>query len=346
MMLETEETLMQRCLSIAKLAFGATRSNPMVASILVYKGEIVSEGYHESYGKPHAEVNAIDHLSDKSILKDCTLYVNLEPCSHHGKTPPCADLIISSGIKNIVIGSNDPNPKVAGNGIKKLIAAGCNIKSGVLEEECRKLNKRFYTFHEKKRPWIILKWAQSSDNLISRNGDKQTIISSLESRTLTHQWRTEEMSILVGTQTALSDNPKLTARLYSGINPVRIVLDRKLTLPISLNIFDQSSSTLVFSEAKSNGLPSNVEIIQINFDKNILNSICSELHSRNIISSIIEGGAKTLNYWIKDNLWDEARIFHAQKLLGNGTVAPDFQAKPSSKEMIGTDSLYTYYNKN
>lgn len=341
---ETDEILMQNCLDLAKQAFGATRSNPMVGAILTYNGHIVSRGLHKIYGQAHAEVNAINALSDKEILKDCTLYVNLEPCSHQGQTPPCADLIIRSGIKKIIIGASDPNPKVAGDGIKRLIAAGCTVKAGILEKQCRELNKRFYTFHEKKRPWILLKWAQSSDGFIARDAGKQVSISCQQSQALVHQWRTQEMSILVGTNTASGDNPRLTARLHRGTNPTRIVLDRNLRLPVTLNIFDNSSPTILFTERKSWNLAPHVEVISVNFDNSLLNSICYELHARKIISCLIEGGAQTLNYWINSNLWDEARVFEAPLILHSGIKAPTLDRAASSQEIIDEDKLIIYSN--
>lgn len=334
---------MQRCLQLAKQAFGSTRSNPMVGAVLVKDGAIIAEGYHQLYGQGHAEAHAIAAAKNHANLKGTTLYVNLEPCSHFGKTPPCADLVIASGIQKIVIGATDPNPKVSGGGIARLKEAGCNVKVGILQKECRELNKRFYTYHEKKRPWVLLKWAQSADGYIAKSSAEQTWISGSESRTLVHKWRSEEMAILVGTNTARTDNPLLTARLYAGgCNPTRILLDRNLTLPTSLNIFNSDSKTIIFSEKQGLSFPPNIEVVRTIFDQSLIDSICKELHTRNIISCMIEGGAKTLAYWIDSNLWDEARIFTSAVTFNAGVKAPVFKGALIEEQYVGADSLKYY----
>lgn len=341
---QSDEILMQRCLNLGATTFGLTRSNPMVGALIAHKGEIQSEGLHKCYGQAHAEINAIEAFKERNLIKDCTLYVNLEPCSHFGKTGPCADYIIRAGIKNIIIGALDPNPQVAGRGVKKLIDSGCQVKVGILENECRELNKRFYTFHEKKRPWIILKWAQSRDGFISRDKSVATQISCKESQALVHRWRTEEMAILVGTQTVRADNPLLTARLHSGENPVRIVLDRNLTLPRKLNIFNHDSFTLIFSEKSETTCSANLNVISAKFDATLPDTICSELHRRKLISVIIEGGAETIKYWIASGIWDEARIIQAPLELGTGVVAPRLNTTYSHKDTCGRDQIYYHRN--
>lgn len=338
----TDETLMLECLELAKQAFGATRSNPMVGALLVHNGEIVSRGYHQHYGEAHAEVNAISALANKEILAHTKLVVNLEPCCHFGKTGPCADLVIASGIKQIVIGALDPNPLVAGKGINKLKDAGCQVKVGVLEVECRELNKRFYTFHQKQRPWTMLKWAQTQDGFIAKSNSQQEWISSQSARTLVHRWRSEEMAILIGANTARIDNPQLTVRLTEGQSPLRIVLDKELSLPASLNVFDGTAKTLLFSERS---VPSDGarEVVTLPFDNLLVNSISRELHARKIVSLIVEGGTKTLQRWIDSNLWDEARIFVSPKTFGQGIRAPKLEG-PTQVSQVDTDRLLVMKN--
>ncbi len=334
---------MQKCLELAEKGFGRTRSNPMVGCIVVLENGIIASGYHQEYGKAHAEVNAISSLDDKSMLADATVYVNLEPCSHYGKTPPCADFLIQSGVKKVVIACQDPNPKVSGQGIRKLEDAGCEVTVGICEKEARYLNRRFFTFHEKHRPWIILKWAQSADGFIGREGVSQLQISSEESKKLLHKFRAEEMSIMVGTKTALVDNPYLTARgNCSAENPVRIVLDRQLKIPRTHNIFNREAQTIIFSETSSDNYADNIEIVKLDFSRNLEESICRELYARKINSCLIEGGALTLQNWIGKNLYDEARIFVSRQVLHSGVKAPVFDFHQSTKEEVGPDMLYTF----
>lgn len=334
---------MQHCLTLAKKGLGRVAPNPMVGCVLVHNNEIISEGYHQQYGGLHAEPNAINQVND-GLLKECTLYVTLEPCSHHGKTPPCADLIISKGIKKVVVGNLDTNPLVAGKGIKKLQDAGVQVEYGVLNDTCRELNKRFFTFHEKKRPYIILKWAQSQDGFISQwplpQNKKDNWITSPESKTLVHQWRSEEQAILIGYNTALYDNPLLTTRLAAGKNPLRVVLDEKLELPLSLNIFNTEAKTIVFN-GKINDLTNNIQCVKIDF-KNLIPELFNHLYSKKISSLIVEGGTKTLQRFIDQQLYDEARIFvNPTKTFEQGINAPKIDFSYATETISGTDLLFT-----
>ncbi len=338
---------MQRCLQLASNGLGNVAPNPMVGCVVVHDDKIIGEGFHANNGEAHAEVNAINSVKDRSVLKDATLYVSLEPCAHHGKTPPCSDLIIESGIKKVVIASNDTNPLVLGKGIEKLKRAGVEVISGVLEKEARELNKRFFTFHEKKRPYIILKWAQTADGFIDRkrkDNDQQALqISNEHSKRLLHKWRSEEQAIMVGTNTARLDNPRLDVRLVSGKNPLRIVLDKNLVLAESLNLFDASQPTLVFtSKKKTNQI--NLEFTTIDFEKHVLHQVLNVLYEKQIQSVIVEGGSKLLQSFIDENLWDEARVFISETFIGNGIAAPKLNAEPSSVSTIDNDKLY-YFRK-
>ncbi|MBT8260877.1 MAG: bifunctional diaminohydroxyphosphoribosylaminopyrimidine deaminase/5-amino-6-(5-phosphoribosylamino)uracil reductase RibD, partial [Bacteroidia bacterium] len=294
------ETYIKRCIEIAKNGLGTTAPNPMVGCVIVVDNKIIAEGYTSPYGGNHAEVNALKAIKDKSLLEKATLYVTLEPCSHYGKTPPCSDLIIAHKIPNIVIGCIDDNPEVAGKGIKKLMDSGCNVTVGVLEAECKEHHKRFFRFHNKKRPYIILKWAETQDGFIApliKEKKEPFWITNEYSRQLVHKWRTKEQAILVGTNTVVEDNPSLTSRVYNGKNPIRIVIDKNKILDKSLQIFDNASKTIVINKHNTN------------FNKPLAQQICNLLYQENINSVIIEGGTKTLQTFIDENLWDEARVF-------------------------------------
>ena len=337
---------MQRCLELAVKGLGNVAPNPMVGCVIVCDGEIVAEGYHEFYGGPHAEPNAIKQVGD-AILKKSTLYVTLEPCSHHGKTPPCADLIINKGVKKVVIGNLDSNPLVSGRGIQKLKEAGIELEYRVLDKECKELNKRFFTFHEKKRPYIILKWAQTQDGFISRiplpKNKEDNWITGKESKDLVHQWRGEESAILIGYNTALVDNPLLTTRLVEGKNPVRLIIDKNLDLPHNLNIFNNDAKTIVFNSIKSSD-DDNIRYVRIDF-QNMIQEILNECYVLNISSVIIEGGTKTINEFIQKNTWDEARLFvNPNKVFKQGIAAPVISFNQSAPTQIGDDLLYTITN--
>ncbi|MFD2726418.1 bifunctional diaminohydroxyphosphoribosylaminopyrimidine deaminase/5-amino-6-(5-phosphoribosylamino)uracil reductase RibD [Hyunsoonleella rubra] len=329
------ETYIKRCIDIGKNGFGNTRPNPMVGCVIVSNGEIISEGFTSVYGSNHAEVNAIYKVKDKSLLKEATLYVTLEPCSHYGKTPPCSDLIIKHKIPKVVIGCMDDNEQVAGKGIKKMIEAGIDVTVPILENDCREHHKRFFTFHNKKRPYIILKWAETQDGFIapeSRQTKSPVWITNKASRQLVHKWRAKEQAILVGTNTVLEDNPSLTVRDWSGQNPIRIVIDRKNKLPKRLNVFSDKAETIIIDEQKAD------------FSKPLAEQICKVLFKKQINSVIIEGGAKTLQAFIDENLWDEARVFKGSAVFENGVKAPDFKRKPFSEETIKNDILKIYRN--
>ena len=339
---------MKHCLELAVKGLGAVAPNPMVGSVIVYDGKIIGEGYHERYGEAHAEVNAINSVKDKELLKASTLYVNLEPCSHFGKTPPCAEMIIAEKIPNVVIGSIDSNALVAGKGSEKMTQAGINVRTGVLEDDCRKLNKRFYTYHEKKRPYIILKWAQTADGFIDskrneENTSKPIQISNSDSKKLLHLWRSQEQAILIGTNTALLDNPQLTVREVNGKNPLRITIDKWLRIPKQFNLFDKSTPTLIFTSADGAN-DTNLEFVKIDFDKKVIPQILEELHDRNIQSVMIEGGELLLNSFIDSGLWDSARVFISDKEIGKGISAPLFEKEPVIRQNISGDKLLFYVN--
>lgn len=315
---------MQRCLQLAAMGAGRVAPNPMVGAVLVFNGRIIGEGYHQVYGGPHAEVNCINNVTeaDREFITKGTMYVSLEPCTHFGKTPPCADLIIKNKIPAVVIGCRDSFVAVNGKGIERLEAAGIHVTVGVLEKDCLALNKRFFTFHEKQRPYIILKWAQSSDGKISATGPERLLISNDLTNRLVHQWRTEEAAILVGTNTALLDNPALTARLWRGNNPVRLVIDKELKLPIHLKLFDGSVKTIVFNYKKQSE-SENLVYHQLNKKEAVLTQILSALYSMQIQSVIVEGGFKLLQSFIDEGLWDEARIItNSTMVIRKGLDAP------------------------
>lgn len=329
------EKFINRCIEISKFGVRAAMPNPSVGAVVVCDDTIIGEGYTSKYGGNHAEVNAINSVIDKSLLSKSTIYVSLEPCSHFGKTPPCADLIIDSNIPNIIIGCLDSNEKVAGNGVKKLRDAGRNVIVGILEKECMASNKRFFSFHEKKRPYIILKWAESQDGYISpitKIEKKPLWITNEISRQLVHKWRTEEHAILVGTQTVLDDNPQLTARNWVGQNPIRIVLNLNNRIPASSFVFDNAAETLMIT--KDNINPTN----------NLAQEICDILYQKNIQSVIIEGGQKTLQTFIDANIWDEARIFKGKNIFENGTKAPLLIGNLLEKKTILDDELMIFRN--
>ncbi|MBU3660433.1 MAG: bifunctional diaminohydroxyphosphoribosylaminopyrimidine deaminase/5-amino-6-(5-phosphoribosylamino)uracil reductase RibD [Flavobacteriales bacterium] len=334
---------MQRCLELAQLGAGWTAPNPMVGCVIVVDNLIVGEGYHKSYGGPHAEVNAINSLEDKSLLDGATVYVSLEPCSHFGKTPPCADLLVQSNVKTVVIACRDTNPAVAGKGIDRLKKAGIEVIEGVLEKESRELNKRFFTFHEKQRPYVILKWAQTLDGFLDKsrgmNDKGVNWISQPETKALVHKWRGEEQSILVGRNTIINDNPSLTVRDYKGKNPVRIVIDSQLQISGDVNIYSQEAPTIVFNRIR-NEKKENVEWVKIKetSTKNILD----ELYKRGIISVFVEGGSRTLQYFIIDNVWDEARVIVGNKRFEEGIKAPIINRVPIASHPFGEDMVYYY----
>ncbi len=338
------EKYMQRCIELAELGIGYVSPNPMVGAVVVSGDKIIGEGYHHKYGEAHAEVNAINQVISKfpnadELLKQSTIYVSLEPCAHYGKTPPCADLIIKHQIPKAVIGCRDPFSRVDGKGIDKLKDAGVDVTLGVLEQECQWLNRRFFTRVQKHRPYIILKWAQTSDGFFAPDDKTQHWITGTESRKLVHQWRSEEDAVLVGKNTAAVDNPQLNVRYAQGKSPKRVVIDRRLELNLSLNVFDQSVETLIFNEIKTNIEGKNKYIALEDFERYVPQYILFQLYLQDIQSVIIEGGAHTLNSFIEADLWDEARIFTGEKELMKGIKAPAVSGKTIGEFSPGNDKL-------
>jgi diaminohydroxyphosphoribosylaminopyrimidine deaminase/5-amino-6-(5-phosphoribosylamino)uracil reductase len=337
---------MLRCIQLAENGLGNTYPNPLVGSVIVYENKIIGEGWHYQSGMPHAEVNAIASVKNQSLLKDATIYISLEPCSHFGKTPPCANLIIEKGIKNIIIGSMDPNPKVAGNGTKLLKEHGCNVLERILEKKCNELNKRFFTFFKKQRPYIILKWAESSDGFISPKDkiEKHPVwITNKKSRQIVHKWRAEEASILIGTNTAIEDNPSLTTRDWDGNSPIRFVIDKNLRIPLEANVFDSKAKTIIITELKKVN-KTNLIYELIDFSGNIAAQISELIYRYKIQSLIVEGGTKTLQTFIDKNLWDEARIIKGIPFFKEGTKAPFINGKIFSESKIKQDTLIIVLN--
>lgn len=340
---------MRRCIELAGLGLGSVSPNPMVGAVIVHNGLIIGEGYHQQYGQAHAEVNAVNQVSDRfdnaaELLKHATIYVSLEPCAHYGKTPPCADLIIRHQIPQVIIGCRDPFEQVDGKGIEKLRAAGVEVIAGVLEKECQWLNRRFFTRVQKNRPYIILKWAQTADGFFAPDNNSRHWITGQESRRLVHKWRGEEDAILVGKNTAAIDNPHLNVRYWQGKSPKRVVIDRRLELSRQLNIYDQSIETLIFNGIKTD-IEGNIKYIALeDFDRYVPQYMVYQLYLQDIQSVIIEGGAQTLNSFIEAGLWDEARIFTGPSVLGNGIKAPVITGIPPEEYLSGADRLQILYN--
>ncbi len=337
---------MYRCFQLAQLGAGLTAPNPMVGAVLVYGNTIIGEGFHRQYGQAHAEVNCINSVATANthLIKDSTLYVSLEPCAHFGKTPPCADLIIKNNITKVVIGCRDSYKEVAGRGIEKLQGAGVMVTVGVLEKEAQELNRRFFTFHEKQRPYIILKWAQSADKKIG-SSKKRIFISNEYTNRLVHRWRHEEAAIMVGTNTALLDDPALTTRLFPGKNPVRLVIDTSLKLPASLKLFDGSAPTMVFNAVKQEPGAA-VSFFMVSKKENIISQVLRILYQQNIQSLMVEGGAKLLQSFIDADLWDEARVItNTGLIMGDGTAAPQLRnEQPVRNDILDTDTIDYFLN--
>ena len=337
------EIFMRECIVLAKKGIMNVSPNPMVGCVIVYKDKIISSGYHKEYGGNHAEVNAIENSIDKKILSKSTLYVNLEPCSHYGQTPPCCNLIVKYNIPNVVIGTEDPCSLVKGNGIKYLIENKVNVICGILENKCKKLNKRFFIYQKNKRPYIILKWAKSKDGYIApKDQEKSFWMTSNKSKKKVHKWRSEEDSILVGTKTVVKDNPELTVREISGKNPIRIVIDRDLSLDLKRKIFNQQSETIIFND-KINLTTKNLIYVKSDF-KNLVEDILNKLYNLKIISLIVEGGKYTIDKFISSNNWDEARVFTSEKTLITGIMSPTIKCNPSKTKNIDSDKLDIYFN--
>jgi len=340
----TELKYMQRCLQLAQFGISHVAPNPMVGAVLVCDDKIIGEGYHRHFGEAHAEPNAINSVINRELLQQATMYVSLEPCSHYGKTPPCADLIVSSGIPRVVIGTLDPNPKVAGRGVEILRKAGIEVEVGVMVDECRELNKRFFIFQEQKRPYVLLKWAQTQDGFMDRIRTNFTEpplqISNNITRQLTHKMRAENQSILVGANTVLLDNPTLSVRNWSGKSPIRIGIDRQGRIPEDFHLLDGSLPTIIFTE-KDQVNKRHVEFVKINFDENCIRTILTQVYERNIHSVLVEGGPTILNSFIELGLWDEANIEISPQRIGTGVVAPVLPLQPVTRQNIaGHDWLF------
>jgi len=339
---------MKRCIQLAKNGLGSTYPNPLVGSVIVHNNKIIGEGWHYKAGDSHAEVNAIRSVTNKPLLKEATIYVSLEPCSHFGKTPPCSDLIIKSGIKTVIIGTADPFSKVSGAGIQKLKAAGCNVITGVLEKECQVLNSRFFCFHLKNRPFIILKWAQTNNGYIvpdQQKARKPVWITNKHSRQLSHQWRAEEQAILVGSNTVIKDNPRLTIRNFSGDHPIRIVIDRSNRIPEDSSILQPVAKTIIITGSTKLKTHTNTLTYEtVDPKKPLIQEVCRILFEQNIQSVIIEGGAKTLKGFIENNCWDEARVCIGNTSFSSGIKAPVLKKKQYLEETQLNDIIRYYKN--
>ena len=338
---------MQRCIQLAKNGLGTTYPNPMVGSVIVHEGKIIGEGWHQKAGTPHAEVHAINSVKNKKLLPQSTIYVSLEPCSHFGKTPPCSDLIIHYKIPKVVIGTMDPNEKVAGKGIEKLRNAGIEVTVELLEKKCVASNKRFFTYHKSKRPYIILKWAESADGFLApeqKSEKKPVWITNAYSRQLVHKWRTEEEAILVGTTTVLVDNPQLNARNWFGKNPLRIVLDCQGKITEDYAVKDRLQKTIIITAIENNSMVENLMYENCIFDSYLPNKIIDYLYHIGIQSLIIEGGQKTLQSFIDADLWNEARIFKGTCIFNKGTRAPVITGKTTAQKNSLTDQLLILKN--
>ena len=337
----SDEKFMQRALDLAVLGAGRVSPNPLVGCVIVYQQQIIGEGWHQMYGKAHAEVNAIDSVDRKDLLPESTVYVSLEPCAHFGKTPPCADLLVKHRVKRVVICNPDPHPLVGGKGIEKLKKAGIEVVTGVLAEKGNEINKRFFTGVLKKRPYIIFKWAETADGFIARKNYESKWISNQVSRALVHKWRTEEDGIVVGSNTARHDNPQLNARHWKGRNPTRIVVDRQLQLPSELSLYNQHQPTLVYNVLNHSKAP-NLEFVKLEED-NFLEEMMLDLYEKQVRSVIVEGGSTLINLLAAQQLWDEARIFKSTKAIFNeGIQAPRIQGRLIKTEKIMSDFYYEY----
>lgn len=341
----TMDSFMLRAIEIAQRGAGNVAPNPMVGCVIVHNNQIIGEGWHRNYGGPHAEVHAIQSVSNKSLLSQSALYVTLEPCSHFGKTPPCADLIVDSKIPQVNIACLDPNPLVAGQGVEKLKRAGIEIKLGIHQKEAYFMNRRFFTFMEKKRPYIHLKWAMTSDGFIDKLRSEGELgsfrISGEAARRLSHRWRTEESAILIGTRTALVDNPELTSRFWPGKSPICVLIDPSLKVSGDAKLFHQDRLTLVYNRLIEKAT-TNAQYIKIE-DDDLLPEVLKDLFERKIQSVLVEGGAQTLQTFINQNCWDEISVFQSNQTLGYGLKAPTFQSENAEIEIVGKDKLISYF---
>ena len=318
------EIFMKRCFELAEIARGRVSPNPMVGAVLVHNGIIIGEGYHEYFGGPHAEVNCINAVlqENRSLIAESTLYVSLEPCNHHGKTPPCTDLILNNRIPEVVVACTDPNSLVQGVGIERLRLNGVKVVTNVLQKKAESLNAAFFSFHQKKRPFVLLKWAQTSDGKISDNGTTPLKITNRLTDTMVHRWRSETDAIMIGTNTLLKDNPSLTNRKWYGKNPLRLAIDMDVQSTFQFNIYDDKAPTIIFNSKRSETI-ANVEFVQISFDGSWVSSILEFLYNRNVQTLLVEGGTSLLQSFIDENIWDECRVItNTKQMAGEGTKAP------------------------
>jgi len=346
----SDELFMKRCLELADMASGNVSPNPMVGCVIVSAGNIIGEGFHKKYGEAHAEVNGVKSVIEtygdhaETLLKNATVYVSLEPCAHFGKTPPCADLLIRHQVKKVVIGNRDPFPDVNGKGIDKLKDAGIEVTYGVLDKECAQLNRRFFTRINRQRPYIILKWARTANGFFAPKNTTQQWISGPLAKKMVHKWRTEEDAILIGKQTAITDNPQLSAREWTGKNPLRVVIDRNLDIPISNHLYNDSAKTVILNEKKTDVIE-NVHFVQMEDMQYYLpQKIAFQLYLMDIQSIIIEGGANILNQFISAGLWDEARVFNSVKNWETGVFSPQINGRITSVTEVDQDQLTIYEN--
>jgi len=348
--MEINEIYIWRCIELAQKGVGTARPNPSVGCVVVWDDVIIGEGFTSSYGGNHAEVNAIEAVKDKSKLSEATIYVTLEPCSHYGKTPPCADLIVRHKIPRVVIGCVDTSSQVAGKGIERLKNAGCEVVVGVLEKECLMQHKRFFAVQNKKRPYVILKWAETLDGFIAplkRNENRPVWISNSESQQLVHKWRSEEHAILVGTNTAIEDNPKLDVRNWKGNAPIRVVLDRSVKIPKDYSLFDEKQLTIVLVDKSCKDIPvskKNLRYEFLDFSKEVSGQICDLLMKYNVQSVLVEGGSQTLKTFIDSELWDEARVFVGHMSFKEGVEAPVLEEYSFEESMLKETKLKMYKN--
>lgn len=353
--MKIHEKYIKRCIQLAQNGLGGTYPNPLVGSVVVYEDRILGEGWHRKAGEPHAEVVAINRVTERHLFAQATLYVSLEPCNHYGKTPPCTNFILQAGIKNVVIGTVDPYYKVAGSGIQKLREAGCAVTVGVLEGACQELNRRFFTFHLEKRPYVILKWAESRDGYLGSKTDTSPLAESVDmakpewvsneySRQLVHKWRTEEQAVLTGSKTVLRDNPSLTARAWAGANPVRVVLGKWAVIPKEYRVWDGDTKTIFIGSDVCFNSRGGALCERIDARTHAAAQVCEVLYRHSLQSVIVEGGAQTLQTFIDENLWDEARVFTGTGVFAGGTQAPKLSAISTGEQWIEGDLLKIYRN--
>ncbi|UYZ62135.1 bifunctional diaminohydroxyphosphoribosylaminopyrimidine deaminase/5-amino-6-(5-phosphoribosylamino)uracil reductase RibD [Hymenobacter weizhouensis] len=340
-----DQLMMRRALDLARLGTGYVRPNPLVGCVITHEGRVIGEGWHRQYGGPHAEVNAVAAVTEQHLLPRSRVYVTLEPCAHFGKTPPCADLLVEKGVAEVVVCNLDPNPLVAGRGLHKLRDAGIQVETGVLEPEGRWLNRRFFTVQEKKRPYVVLKWAETADGYLAGPYHQPVAISGELARVAVHQWRADEHAILVGTRTALHDNPRLNVRAWPGPDPIRVVIDKNLSLPPTHHLFDQSQPTLVYTY-RQRATTGNLGYITLREAEDLLPQMLQNLQQRQVQSVLVEGGPTVLNSLLKDGLWDEARVIRSPRRLGGGVAAPRLGLAGLHEQFrLGEDEVFVFRNE-